>query len=332
MRIAIIGAGLSGLSLAWHLNCSGRCAVTLFDHQGIAGGASGIAAGLMHPYPGQMGMRSFLASEGMDATRRLLKIAQEKSPVSLFKDTGILRYPHHAEMRSVFLAHGERFNDIEPWEDGAFLIRSGMTIFCRPYLQGLWAAAHACGVILEQKAINNLHDLSSFDTVVLAAGAGNCAFAETRALRLELLKGQILKCKIPEGVSFPHYSLIGKGYIAHALEEGFCYFGSTYERGQLSEHPDIDKAQAELIPKAERIYPTASTFPVVDCQAAFRVMRIGHYYPMAGKLTSHVWICTALGSRGLLYHGLLAEKMAEAILSDDPSMLPEEFGLGCVGT
>ena len=72
MKIAIIGAGLSGLSVAWHLSLHRQCAITLFDPQGIAGGASGIAAGLMHPYPGLMGMRSFMASEGIATTKHLL--------------------------------------------------------------------------------------------------------------------------------------------------------------------------------------------------------------------------------------------------------------------
>ena len=281
----------------------------------------------MHPYPGQQGMRSFLASEGMAATKKLLRIAQEKSELALSNQMGIVRYPHPIEMRSVFLSHAEGFGDVEPYDEKGFLIRSGMTIFCRPYLEGLWRAAEERGVKLKLNKLNDLQGLSSYDRIVLAAGAGNCAFAETHALRLELLKGQILKCRIPEGMAFPGMSLIGKGYIAQAQEEGFCYFGSTYERGQLSETPDLEKAKAELIPKAILIHPESHSFSIVDCQAAFRVMRIGHYYPMAGKLKDNVWIATALGSRGLLYHGIVAEYLAEAILRDDPNILPKEFGL-----
>src|SRR5579864_6815899 len=92
MKIAIIGAGLSGLSLAWHLIDS--ASVTLFDHKGIGGGASGIAAGLMHPYPGQQGLRSFLATEGLLATKRLLAVAQKKSALPLALENGIIRYLH----------------------------------------------------------------------------------------------------------------------------------------------------------------------------------------------------------------------------------------------
>src|SRR5579862_7065479 len=89
MRVAIIGAGFSGLSLAWQLIDSGQCTVTLFDQKGIGAGASGIAAGLMHPYPGKEGKRSFLASEGIAATQRLLQIAKRKSTGALANEQGI---------------------------------------------------------------------------------------------------------------------------------------------------------------------------------------------------------------------------------------------------
>ena len=51
-RYAIIGGGFAGVATAWHLlaHASGPVSVHLFDGAGIAGGASGAAAGLLHPY------------------------------------------------------------------------------------------------------------------------------------------------------------------------------------------------------------------------------------------------------------------------------------------
>jgi glycine/D-amino acid oxidase-like deaminating enzyme len=330
MKVAIIGAGLSGLSLAWQLIDSGQCAVTLFDQKGIGAGASGIAAGLMHPYPGKEGKRSFLASEGIAATQRLLQIAKRKSTGALANEQGIIRFAYSDVMRSQFLAHAQDYGDVEPvalWGNQAFLIRSGMTIYCKPYLEGLWLSLKEKGVAFECKKVSDLKTLFSFDHIVLAAGAGNCTFEEAKGLRLELLKGQILQCKIPKDIPFPEQSLIGEGYIAHSEEQSMCYIGATYERGQYADGPDRIKAEAELLPKSMRIHPQAHTFPIVDCRAAFRVMRIGHYYPMAGKLKDNIWVCTALGSRGLLYHGIVAERMRDAILKNDISLLPKEFEL-----
>ena len=51
-RYAVIGGGFAGIATAWHLlaHADAPVSVHLFDGAGIAGGASGAAAGLLHPY------------------------------------------------------------------------------------------------------------------------------------------------------------------------------------------------------------------------------------------------------------------------------------------
>ena len=64
-RIAIVGAGFAGVATAYHVfrqvadahaeaTADGKTVapvrVTLIDEKGVAGGASGVAAGLLHPY------------------------------------------------------------------------------------------------------------------------------------------------------------------------------------------------------------------------------------------------------------------------------------------
>jgi hypothetical protein len=52
-RYAIIGGGFAGVATAWHLLAAGKGSVAgldLFDASGLGGGASGAAAGLLHPY------------------------------------------------------------------------------------------------------------------------------------------------------------------------------------------------------------------------------------------------------------------------------------------
>ena len=53
-RFAIVGGGFAGCAVAWHLLAAARSgapiAVALFDGAGLGGGASGAAAGLLHPF------------------------------------------------------------------------------------------------------------------------------------------------------------------------------------------------------------------------------------------------------------------------------------------
>lgn len=53
-NFAVVGGGFAGCAVAWHLLAAARArapiAVTLFDGAGLGGGASGAAAGLLHPF------------------------------------------------------------------------------------------------------------------------------------------------------------------------------------------------------------------------------------------------------------------------------------------
>ena len=99
-KIAIIGAGFAGVAVAYHLML--RCAeglddspavptatadelptsrrrpveVHLFDEKGIAGGASGVAAGLLHPYTPR-GKIIWRGVEGVAATLALVAAAED---------------------------------------------------------------------------------------------------------------------------------------------------------------------------------------------------------------------------------------------------------------
>ena len=105
MRIAILGAGFAGLSAAWHLLRRGGCEVTLFDPKGVGGGASGIAAGLLHPYVGEEGKRSYLASEGIEATLELIAAAEKSLGEKVVLQKGIVRHTFTEELREQFLSH-----------------------------------------------------------------------------------------------------------------------------------------------------------------------------------------------------------------------------------
>jgi len=59
MNIAVVGRGLAGLAVGWHLLRLG-CQVTFLDEKELGCSASGVAAGLMHPYAGDKARRRVL--------------------------------------------------------------------------------------------------------------------------------------------------------------------------------------------------------------------------------------------------------------------------------
>ena len=321
MRVAIIGGGFSGLSLAWHLLALAPCQVVIFDSKGIGGGASGVAAGLLHPYVGEEGKRSLLASEGMAAAKQLIAVAEDALGIKVANKEGIVRHVLNDEQNQLFLSHCEKFKDVTSMGGSAFLIESGMTLDCPNYLKGLFQAVAAKGAQLVTEEIVDLQSLKEFDHIIIAAGAGIGKFAELGALRYSLTKGQALTCKVPESTLLPQKSSICKGYLALSHEKGICHLGSTYERGEIDDTPNMTLAKNTLFPKIALIFPEVERLEILKCNAALRVIRKGHYFPITARVKDGLWVLTALGSRGLLYHGFLGKTLASAVITGDHSAL-----------
>ena len=91
MRIAILGAGFSGLATTWHLLKQKNAEIVVFDPVGIGGQTSGIAAGLLHPYAGVHAKQNKNGYEGLQATLELLEVASNELGRPVTKNTGLLR-------------------------------------------------------------------------------------------------------------------------------------------------------------------------------------------------------------------------------------------------
>ncbi|MBS0621055.1 MAG: FAD-binding oxidoreductase [Verrucomicrobia bacterium] len=305
MKIAVIGSGFAGLGAAWHLAKAGH-EVCLYDQKGVGAGASGIATGLLHPYVGEMARRSQYATEGMAATKELIAHVEKRLNQTI-SQAGIVRIAQNLEQEKQLLAHAERYGDVEPLGNGKFFMREGLTVDCPLYLQGL----------LEEIGVPCLQEEpEGYDLLVIAAGAGSLGLV--RGLRMGMTKGQVLTCRgFQEKTSW-----IGKGYIAKGADEGICYVGSTYERGDLSETPNLEDTQKQLFAQAASFFPATENLQVMDCRAGFRVTRHGHYLPILQKVGETCYLVTGLGSRGLLYHALLGKLLAATLSGAE---IPPEF-------
>ena len=256
MNIAIIGAGFCGLSLAHFLLQFGGCQVTIFDPKGIGGGASGVATGLLHPYTGEQGKRSWRATEAIAATIGLLKQVEKVTGCAVASYEGILRIMQDDPHKKTFVDHIERYGDVVQQEDEySFLITSGVTVHCQSYLQGLGKMIENAGGTLKLQHIGTLAELDAYDHVILAAGGGIVGFSESEQLHFRRTKGQVLTVEVPSHCQPLQRSVIARGYLAKGDSPDICYLGSTYERPFVSEEPDWDVAKEKILPNAPLFFP-----------------------------------------------------------------------------
>lgn len=307
MKIAIIGAGFAGLGVGYHLAQSHLCSVTFFDAKKVGGGASGIAAGLINPYFGQHGRRSWRAQAALDETQALLKIAQNHTSDTVIAQQGILRFTYTKEQRERFLNYAKEFQDVAPLKENLFLLSSGLTVNVPHYLKGLWKACETHGTQLINEAITNLEQLQTFDLVVIAAGWGIKELIKPQAWRLQFVKGQSIICDPTSDASFER-SCVAEGYFAKA---DILEIGATYEHEFDHDHPCEETAHQLLHEKLQFFCPQAK---ILSYKAGVRVTCIGQYVPFAQQIDKRTYLFTALGSRGLLYHAYFGKLLAQAIL------------------
>lgn len=314
MRVAVIGAGVAGLSTVWHL-LENDIETVLYDAIGIGGGASGISTGLLHPFPGKKALRSWKADEGMQASLQLLNVAEKGLGRPVAEKKGIFRPAISIQQKEDFFFRALQDLDAE-WKEislpgmpttSGLWIENGVTVYSRLYLQGLWSACEKRGALFIRERIKNLSELSLFDQIILTTGFETLQFEGCKNLPLKTSLGQTLLCKWEHLLPF---SLVSQAHITPTEDPSFCQVGSTYEH---TPDPDEKKIQ-ELIDKAALFYPPAASFQIEKVRSGVRIAPKKGYRPIVQKISPNTWVFTGLGSRGMLYHAWLGKKLAKAIV------------------
>lgn len=319
-KIAIIGAGFSGLATCWQA-LSKNAAVTVFDDKGIGGGASGMAAGLLHYYGGAHAKKSWRGEEGYAETLKLLEISSKELNQPVYQQNGILRLALSEMQLSDFKKCAGLYEDVEWWEGertaaeipgcnpvpGIFL-KKGLNVDCSLYLKGLWSACQKHGAKLEKVKIEDLKELDHFDRIIVAAGVKSKLFPELSHLSLNALKGQLLEIATDSPV-IPLNSLV---YLVKNQQNSRLIAGATFEKSFENEGCNLELAVKEILPKAEAMFPSVRDAKVTNCQAGIRATTPNHL-PLAVQITPKIWVCTGMGSKGLLYHALFAKEMVNKI-------------------
>ena len=76
LHVGICGGGFSGMALAWHLVAKGAWVTVLDRERPGCGGASSVAAGILHPLTSR-GKLIWKGEEGMEEALKLVGIAEE---------------------------------------------------------------------------------------------------------------------------------------------------------------------------------------------------------------------------------------------------------------
>jgi glycine/D-amino acid oxidase-like deaminating enzyme len=314
MRIAVVGAGVAGLSLCYYLLEKGY-EVTLFEKTAIGRGASGIAAGLLHPYVGQKGLRSHFATQALVEARKLLKIAEAYSDLPIANYKGIYRL--HWDKPPLEYGDIHVFPSINVGfgitASPCYLIESGVTVFMDRYLDALFRYLKMRGLDFIVNECTSLDPINRFDHTIFTIGEGLRRFPIHHKIPIQFVKGQIISCRVPAFMEEGEKSVIGKGHISITKEPSIIQLGSTYEHHYKDKRPDLRVAKDYIEPRIKTFFARFDELEILSCYAEVRVCLKGGYLPIIERLTDRTWLLTGMGSRGLLYSGLYGRKLSNLI-------------------
>jgi glycine/D-amino acid oxidase-like deaminating enzyme len=287
MRIAIAGAGFAGLAAAYHLR---EHDVTLFDPVGIGGGASGVSAGLLHPFAGHSGRMNPRAREGMQESMRLINASEKALGRTVCDRSGIVRMPISDIQKKRYSEMPLLYEGLR-WDGKNLHIDHGLTVFPKLYLQGLFQAT---GATFKQEKFHG-----DFDHVILAIGAAIVGID----LPIQFVKGQILR--MPGQLS---QTVLCDGYKAKTEDPNVWNFGATFEHHFSDDKPDMELAKKLL--KKKWHY---GSFDPIGCDAGVRVVNKRGSYPIIHSQDAKTWVITGMGIRGLLYHALVGKELSRLL-------------------
>lgn len=294
----------------------GGVEVTLFDRNGPGSGASGVSAGLLHPYTGP---HAKVPPNGLQAFQEARQLLQEIAPEALRAD-GILRLAMSDLQRESFSRTSQNYADVRWIPDcrsiyphlihtPGILIKEGLLVDSQRYLETLWQHCYTQGALFVKEEIVTLASFDSYDHVVIALGAETALLPELSSLPLRQVKGQIIRIKWPTAIPQLPLPITGNAYIVPGNE---VTIGATYEKPPFVDSSDF--AQQELLPKIAEMIALLNSVEVLSSGSGLRAVLPGHL-PLVKQIKERSWLITGFGSKGLLYHAFLAKRLAVQIMT-----------------
>ena len=331
-RIAVIGGGLAGLSTVVHIldGAAGRVrAIDVYDtHRPGCGGASAVAAGLLHPYT-RRGTEIWSGREGFAATAELLSRCEALTGSRVSSGSGLLRLAFEPEQAELLRAAAGGSESASPHQQqwlsreeaarsagaevgahalGAAYAPEALSVDTPAYVRALWALCEAqaaeqavemCWRLERAESLAALQGAAAaekapYDAIVVASGARAAELSELRELSelVRLCRGQNVLFENPDALRTP--LICGKYVVPVGTDNAHLLAGATFEYDppETAHRPACEQAAAKALRGAlAKIHPALEGARVLGAQAGVRALPPrSHfgYVPITGRLRTTV--------------------------------------------
>lgn len=325
MKIAVIGAGLAGLSFAWHYqNLNPNHHLTVFDPTAISLRTSAMA-NLLYPYIGIHSKLNWHGKKAFDKSVELFEAISKKTGKKVYQKKPLLKLASYDKQANWLKQASLQYEDIQ-WQEQTSYSQSGVLItsaiqvdpLC--YLDALEQACRLLGVQFKLQVFD-MQNCTQYDRVILTAGFKTNDLLQN-PIAFSYLKGQVLQLSWP---AFPfnldHYLIADKLHLTTSIDKKSLYVGNTFDRGNIDNTPSIDDAIEAIWPQLTPYFPNLEKKLIQKVYAGVR-LNAPHRLPLLGPIAPSTWLFTALGSKGLLYHAYLGECLARAITTNSVDQIP----------
>ncbi|MBA2479542.1 MAG: glycine oxidase ThiO [Planctomycetes bacterium] len=355
-RVAVIGGGVIGLSIAWRLAADGR-RVTVYDAAPEAREASWAAAGMLAPHH---------EADSADDLWRLGVASLASWPAFSAALGGSAATDHHqhgglvplveagdhaaiASRQAMLLSQGidaqwldqPAVRALEPALSsvgGALLVPGGQ-VDPRRVVAALRQACAAAGVELryhvavsavEPGLVADGAGTARFDEVILASGAWTPDLARLAGVELvgEPVKGQLIRFQVPDGLltRFVHSH---HAYLVPRRGQGVVVGSTMVSAGfDRSEDP---AAIARLAAGARALVPALAEAGIAESWTGLRP-RLQGGKPLIGRLAAGLLLATGHFRNGVLLAPITAEIITAAVAGREAPAAGVPFAPGTVTT
>ncbi|SCA58824.1 Uncharacterized protein AB751O23_AQ_00180 [Chlamydiales bacterium SCGC AB-751-O23] len=335
-KIAIIGSGFAGLALSFYLTKEKQrdFDIDLFYDQDIDKSASGVSTGLLSPYSGMYATSVDDALLAFDELCSIVRILEEREQTNIFLSKGIFRLASEKRQMKAFEKRVRKSSDTslvsskDLKEKFPFLLKDYQGLYIEKayslnapiYLKALHSfLKKEKGFNFVQKEVKDLSELREYESVFLAAGQGSLKFFSQEDIKehgLNLVKGQVLEYEIPKEEQVFSQPLVTTKYLIPKEDENSLLLGATFEKE--FESPKIGQSEEleRLKLKGYDLFPPLKKLKVKEQRSAIRLCS-SYHRPLWGRLNEKVYLLTSLGSKGLLFHALLAKELVKAFFAKE---------------